>query len=296
MTHIDKDRQPRIEPTVGKHFPFRMANVTSAFDGYLVRPHWHEHLEFIKIKKGHVQVTLDDQTFLAVPDDIIYVGSGKVHAVQLLPGQEGQLFGMIFDPFFIINLLEGFETRHAYESFISRANHPHVFSPHHPLWTILNDGIETSHQEYNERDLCYEMAIKSCIYRMTTALIRHDKQQIGNSLSSIQHMHQIRPALNYIEEHFAEPLYLDDLCQLVNMSRFHFSRRFKQATGMTLARFITLTRINVAKKMIVEQELTITEIADQTGFCNPHYFGKVFKDCTGMSPLQFRNEVKYHPI
>lgn len=131
---------------------------------------------------------------------------------------------------------------------------------------------------------------------MTTALVRHYKQHSSGILQSINNLQQIRPVLDYIEQHYAEPIYLDGLCSLVNISRYHFSRYFKKVTGMSISRFITLIRINMAKKMLVAQEMSITEIAEKSGFCNLHYFGKVFKDFTGMSPVQFRNEVAHQSL
>lgn len=278
----------RNDPSVGKRFPFRMSHVGAHFEGYLVRPHWHEHLEFIKVVKGRVLVTLDNHSFTAVENDIIYVNSRQIHAVQTLAGEKEHVIkGMIFDRLFVTNLLEGFETRQIYNLFVHTCRNQSLISAWHPLWQELNDCILTADREYAARDIGYEMVIKSCIYRVVTAMLRHYKR---HSLPIGTDFNMLRPALEYIEEKFAERLSITEISRVAKMSPSHFSRSFKKMTGLTFTDFLTATRINMAKQMLVAGQHTITEIAEKTGFCNVHYFGKVFKESTGASPMQFKND------
>lgn len=70
------------------------------------------------------------------------------------------------------------------------------------------------------------------------------------------------------------------------------SRIFKEVNGVTITRYLTSTRIHLAKQLLASRELTITEISEKTGFCNIHYFGKKFKEETGYSPSEFRSKVQ----
>ncbi|TMV44908.1 helix-turn-helix domain-containing protein [Paenibacillus mesophilus] len=276
------------DPSVGNRFPFRMSSVTIPNNGYLVLPHWHEHLEFIIIVSGRVLVTLDNQSFYASAGDIVYVNSRRIHSVQVTDN-DGQTWikGMIFDRLFVTNLLEGFETRQIYNLFVHTCRNQSLISASHPLWQELNDCIVTADREYAARDIGYEMVIKSCIYRVVTAMLRHYKR---HSLPIGTDFNMLRPALEYIEEKFAERLSITEISRVAKMSPSHFSRSFKKMTGLTFTDFLTATRINMAKQMLVAGQHTITEIAEKTGFCNVHYFGKVFKESTGMSPMQFKND------
>lgn len=276
----------RKEPSVGKRFPFRMSHVVKAYRGYLVSPHWHDHLEFIKIAKGRAVVTLDNHTFAAEANDIIYVNSRQVHAVRAA-SDDAKAIGMIFDRLFVTNLLEGFETRHVYSLFVHANRMPNPIRPTDPMWDALNRELELADDEYARKDICYEMTIKSCIYRMLAAMMRSCAKQMP-SLEKDEV--SLRPALEYIEERFAERLSLTQVSRLTGRSPSRFSRLFKEVTGLTFTDYLTSTRINMAKQMLVTGQWTITEIAEKTGFCNVHYFGKVFKEAAGLSPLQFKNE------
>lgn len=275
------------EPSVGKRFPFRMSHVDKTVRGHLVAPHWHDHLEFIKVVEGTVTVTLDNHTFTAEQDDIIYINSRQVHGIKGSTDGLSRIKGMIFDRLFVTNLLEGFDTRQIYSLFV-RANWvPNPIRSSDPMWQELNRELETADAEYSRKEICYEMAIKSCIYRMLTTLMRHYARQLPavakDDLS-------IRPALEFIEERYAERLSLEEVSKLTSRSPSRFSRLFKEVTGLTFTDYLTSTRINMAKQMLATGQWTITEIAEKTGFCNVHYFGKVFKETTGVSPLQFKNE------
>lgn len=276
------------DPSVGNRFPFRMSNVCIPNNGYLVSPHWHEHLEFIKIISGRLLVTLDNQSFCASDNDIIFVNSRRIHSVQVIDGsRQPWIKGMIFDRLFVTNLLEGFETRHIYNLFVHTCRDQSLIGVSHPLWPELNDCIQTADRENASRDIGYEMIIKSCIYRVVTAMLRHFRH---HSIPFATNFNMLRPALEYIEENFAERLSITEISQVAKMSPSHFSRSFKQITGLTFTDFLTATRINMAKQLLVAGSSTITEIAEKTGFCNVHYFGKVFKESTGVSPMQFKNE------
>ncbi|WNQ09891.1 AraC family transcriptional regulator [Paenibacillus aurantius] len=288
------DLKQRIVPAVGKRFPFRTSDVSDVIDEYLVCPHWHDQLEIIQVMKGRVLVTLDNQTFTAAENDIVYVNSGQIHSVKPL-SDDARIIGLIFDEFFVTSFLEGFETKEIYNLFIKIRHRLCLFTPTHPLWEELNGSITTCYEENRKRHVCYEMAIKSHLYRIMTALVRYfDKQHYSSARRgdlSFLAFASIRPVLEYIEEHYAESIYLEELGRLVNKSPYHFSRLFKKSTGMTLPDYINMTRINMAKKWLMDNELSITEVAEKTGFCNPNYFGKVFKSITGFSPMDFRNEM-----
>jgi len=286
-------------PNVGKRFPFRITDVQLQFDGHLVKPHWHDHIEFIKIVKGRVSVTLDQDQFEAGENEIVFINSRQIHSIRSLSGQSVRINGIIFDKFFVTNFLEGFDSMHTYHLFVNTGirSGRQSFSPCQPIWSELNDCMEIAKNEFAGKQHCYEMAIKSSIYRIVTAVIRYFLQQgTGNARSrgcrAGQKLVLIRSVMDYIEEHIAETITIEDLCKVIHISPNYLSRIFKELNGVTITRFLTSTRIHLAKQMLADRVLTVTEISEKTGFCNIHYFGKKFKEETGFSPSEFRSKVK----
>jgi len=92
----------------------------------------------------------------------------------------------------------------------------------------------------------------------------------------------------YIHGHILEDITIDDICAHVHMSKFHFCRKFKEMTGMTVMDYILKTRIMQAKNMLVRGDLSVGQVGENCGFSSLSYFSRVFREHTGMSPLQYR--------
>ena len=87
---------------------------------------------------------------------------------------------------------------------------------------------------------------------------------------------------------FNEQLTVEELAQMAAMSVSSFHRQFKAATGTSPIDWLKRERINQAKKRLLETDLTIAEIADQTGYYDQFYFSKDFKRMTKLSPTECR--------
>jgi AraC family transcriptional regulator len=102
---------------------------------------------------------------------------------------------------------------------------------------------------------------------------------------------QFQKVADYVTDRLAEDISVEDLARLVELSPFHFSRVFKQSTGMTPMQFVTRERITRAQQLIRETSRSLIEIALDVGYTSPSSFGKVFRRVTGVTPMAFRNSV-----
>ena len=100
---------------------------------------------------------------------------------------------------------------------------------------------------------------------------------------------RLRKIEDYVRAHLAERILLETLAELAELSPFHFSRVFKQASGMTPLHFVTRERMLQAQQLIRETSRSLIEIALEVGYTNPSHFAQVFRQTVGMAPTQFRN-------
>jgi len=125
------------------------------------------------------------------------------------------------------------------------------------------------------------------------------RDQVGNVLigalvfrdkrATQQYAGVIRQAEDYIEQHFMDPnLSLNDVAAQVSLSPSHFSAVFSQETGQTFKERLTEARIKKAKELLRTTTLRSSEISDQVGYNDPHYFSHVFRRQTGLTPRDFR--------
>lgn len=97
-----------------------------------------------------------------------------------------------------------------------------------------------------------------------------------------------RQVMEYIKKNLNRNLSLEDIAQAVYLSPFYLSRVFKEETGCTVMEYLTRTRMEEAKKLLAEGQISVREIAEKVGYHNPSYFSKVFHAAEGLTPSQFR--------
>ena len=95
----------------------------------------------------------------------------------------------------------------------------------------------------------------------------------------------------YIDEHYEEEeLSLNLLASYVNFSPNHLSMIFSQQTGQTFIKYLTDFRMNKAKELLRGTGKRSSEISQEVGYKDPHYFSYLFKKTQGMTPTQYRGK------
>jgi AraC family transcriptional regulator len=100
---------------------------------------------------------------------------------------------------------------------------------------------------------------------------------------------QLRKVEDHVHERLADDISLESLAELAELSPFHFSRVFKQTTGMSPLQFVTRERITRAQQLIRETKRTLIEIGLDVGYKNPSHFAQVFRRVVGVTPTEFRS-------
>jgi YesN/AraC family two-component response regulator len=94
--------------------------------------------------------------------------------------------------------------------------------------------------------------------------------------------------LRYVRENYSKKLELADLAKRFNFNKNYLCVLFKRSAGTTFTTYLTGLRIDAAKKLLTNSNLSQNEIAAKTGFSDGYYFNKVFKAECGVTPLQYR--------
>ncbi len=106
---------------------------------------------------------------------------------------------------------------------------------------------------------------------------------------------QKRVITAYIDEHLADPLPLATLSSLVRLSPFHFCRVFRQSFGDPPRRYHAAQRIERAKMLLGNPDLSITAIGVMVGFRETSSFTKAFRRTAGLPPSDFRRKLADTP-
>ena len=115
-------------------------------------------------------------------------------------------------------------------------------------------------------------------------------ERVGEDREELESIQAIHQAMNYIREHMDREITLEELLRLTGMSKSYFSRNFKDVTGKTFVTYLNDMRIETAKRYLTETKQPIYWIASQVGYVDEHYFRRVFRERTGVTPKQFREK------
>ncbi|MGL6195423.1 MAG: helix-turn-helix domain-containing protein [Thermoguttaceae bacterium] len=118
-----------------------------------------------------------------------------------------------------------------------------------------------------------------------TAGFMQDCTKTSELLRPMQEMDSV---VSYIFEHYSEKISIESLASILYLSVSQFERRFKHIFQISAQDFIQKVRLDTAARMLVETDLSITQIALHTGFYDSSYFAKKFKKYSGTSPYKFR--------
>ncbi len=98
----------------------------------------------------------------------------------------------------------------------------------------------------------------------------------------------IEKSKDYIQNNYKKDISLEDISREVDMSTYYFSKLFKETTGSNFIEYLTNLRIDHAKKLLLEGELSMKEICAEIGYTDPNYFSRIFKKCVGLTPTEFK--------
>jgi AraC family transcriptional regulator len=99
---------------------------------------------------------------------------------------------------------------------------------------------------------------------------------------------QMRLIIEYMDDHLNEKITISELAALVNLTRFHFMRAFKQTAGVPPLQFMIRRRVDRAKEFLAEHSTSVGEIADRTGFGSPILMSRAFRRILGTTPSALR--------
>lgn len=99
----------------------------------------------------------------------------------------------------------------------------------------------------------------------------------------------ITRAKDYMLQNFRRDIALEEVAQTVGISPYYFSKLFKEEAGINFTEYLTEIRIETAKRLLSDRELSIKQVCADSGYANPNYFSRIFKKWVGITPTEFRD-------
>lgn len=134
----------------------------------------------------------------------------------------------------------------------------------------------------------WETIIYDKMYQVFIDIAKHSENAVkSETVNSSQTISRINSLLKYVHINYAEDISTEQAAEYTGFSKYHFLRVFKAQTGYTFHDYLTLKRISVAEEMLMK-DISITDIAFQTGFNTLPSFCRAFKKYTSHSPSEYK--------
>lgn len=269
-------------------FPYNTYLCSIPLDFTSVPMHWHDEAELIVIKKGTGIVNVDLNRYQVTANDIIVVLPGHLHAIFELPGHTMEYENILFRS----ELLFSQKDDICSDAFLRPLFNGALPINHyiHPGLSYYEDFltvIEKTDELCKDRPAGYQLALKGNLFWLFYLLITNG-DQTPLTKTEQKSLKKLKFIIGYVEEHYQEPITIDQMARLCYFSPSHFMKFFKENTGSSFIRYLNDYRLTIARRLLGATSLSILEIAQKSGFDNLSYFNRLFKKKYGVTPRQMR--------
>lgn len=240
--------------------------------------HWHERIELLRIHEGCLVFTCTDHHLTLAPGDVCLISPRMLHSG--VAGPEGVMYDVVmFDTSLLLN-----GTAAAKKYIAPLCDGSCIFEP-----LVRNDQIRDRVDDivraHRFDTQLHPLQVVSALYDLVGLLY---KNCVIRDLAALPPQQQFGPVIDYINEHYAEPISSAMLSRKFGYDEAYFCRKFKKHTGLTVMRYIQILRMEQARRLLAETEMPIKDIATQCGFTDTAYFANRFKSIYRSTPSQIR--------
>jgi AraC-like DNA-binding protein/mannose-6-phosphate isomerase-like protein (cupin superfamily) len=274
------------------HFPIKVHRCkANEYGKILFSNHWHKHIEFLYFVSGKAAIECNSVEFIVQSGELIVMNSNDLHAGVSL-SDDLFYYAIILDPSLVqSHAMDAVETK-----FITPITENLIlFNNRIENDTSIKNCILSIVHELDNLELGYELSIKSHLFAILTLLLRGYVAQIlsfNDYKARMINLERLTPILEYIETNFHQELTVELLAGKAGLSRFHFSRLFKDLTGKSVTNYINSVRIRRAEYLLRNTPMTISEVALSVGYRDIYYFSRIFKKYKDVPPSQMQRTGK----
>lgn len=245
------------------------------------------HHSFWLIVKGKGTFSINGIHYPAEPGKLFFFTPGMRVERQTDPEQPLEYY------FVRYNYTETYEEK---EQWISRKPDESPF-PLQGMYSIQNTPqfiylLEQLFALWKRRGHMTAMRRKILLHEFWLSLVLDFRAQeiAGDTTAAIE------LTLDYMVQHYQEPLTLEHLAHLAGLSISHYSRLFKKFIGYSPIDYLTNLRMDRAKELLVLSDYKLKSIAHSVGYADEFYFSRIFKKVVGLSPRDYAKKHRIDPV
>lgn len=254
--------------------------------------HWHEAVEIIMPLENHYVVTVGKTDFYIPVKDVLIIPSGELHKMpELIPGR--RLIFQYDDSALnsvtaIESLMRGFNA----PLLINRELNKEL---HSLAKKTLLDILSLNSKRNELTDVKVYLSVVTLLTAVREYQLEKSKELLNiDDVKIDEYSDKFNAVMKYIDANYMYDISLDRLAEVAGYSKYHFSRIFKQYNSMSYLQYINARRTKAAEHLLLDPDLSITDVAMQSGFKSLTTFNRIFKEIKHCTPSDFKKLFSAH--
>lgn len=242
------------------------------------------------VTQGYAQVTICDATYTLEPDTLFYCCSGSRYTVETQEGFSlvslnfdlSQQFNNIQRPISPFRDPKKWDTMPVFTDHVTDSSflNDHLFLTGA---TIFRDPVLRIAEDFSAIDPLSQLLCCQRLKLLLLELHRASQKELPEKLQTVR---------EYIHDHYAERITNKTLADLVGYHEYYLNRIFLSYTGKNLHSYLLSVRLEHAKELILNTDLSLQVISSRVGFGNYAHFSAYFKQICHQSPAQYRKQLR----
>lgn len=251
--------------------------------------HWHREFEINRILEGQGQMILGEEKYMVSKGDIVIVPPNVLHAAYALEGSSLLYDALVFNH----SILGTGNNDRSTTQYIMPIIHGQLKVT--MLIPATHEQFDSFHQCVDKIFICAkenrplsDLLLKSELLRFFWLLEKKEPESVQKEEVNIHYSELIRPALEYMAEHYAETVTVEELAETAHLSKSYFMWCFKQATGIGAIEHLTQIRMKSVCEALINSNEHVADVAGSCGYDNLSNFNRQFKRMIGCTPMEYR--------
>ncbi len=276
------DSKLETTPVLYGNSPVKLLTISSSTNSRCIPLHWHNRFEMLVIQRGSLKAYVSGVEVTAKKGDIVIINPGATHqACTLEDGAEYRVIMFELGDLILGNklaerTLRPFATKTA--AFLPLMSDQEILAITNKIYSVSENAFSGS-----------ELVLTGLVYEMLGILVA---KYIDTDYINPVREERFKDILDYISANYCSNITSSSISKKFGYDNTYFGRKFKEITGLSPTQYIRVLRLEKARKMLIVNDRSVSEIALTCGFTDLNYFSRCFKSHYNLSAVDYRKRNK----
>ncbi|MBU6136676.1 helix-turn-helix domain-containing protein [Clostridium tertium] len=249
--------------------------------------HWHNSIEILYVLRGSINVTIDTDSFEVLEKELEIINVDESH--RIYSDEDNKVLIFHIDPYFFEKYYKDINNIFFYTN--STDDGAQEGEEYDLLRNFLAKLLCEAVQKIDDYDKEIESILIDLLYHLINNFhyLTYEKEELKEKTEQLARYHRIS---KYIFNNYDSNITLQEIAKKEFLSPHYLSHEIKYATGYSFTDLVNQTRVEESVKLLLDSDLSISDISDEVGFSHVRYLNKNFKNYYGCTPLQYRKKNK----